>query len=219
MAIFMLSILVYIILLGLLSCWLNKLYQTDKEQLAYPHKYPAIWQLRWLKILSITGGLLLLATLKDMDLAAYLVCAGSPKGFFLAIFASFLLIMLTSDLEQQIIYDKQLCLFAVFGMIQTLLLYPTLLADHLIAAIAGGAGFLLLAILTRGGIGGGDIKLIAALGLWLGTDPLEVVALGGIVLGGIFALFAMLLRGKKRKDFIPYSPAFILLSLLMFIIF
>ncbi len=218
MSIFMLSILIYIVVLGLLSCWLNKLYQIDKDQLAYPHKYPAIWQLRWLKILGITGGLLLLAALKDMDLAAYLVCAGSPRGFFLAIFASFLLIMLASDLEQQIIYDKQLALFAVFGMIQTLLLYPTLLEDHLLAALAGGAGFLLLAVLTRGGIGGGDIKLIAALGLWLGTTALEFVTIGGIVLGGIFALLVMVIKRNGRRDFIPYSPAFILLSLLMFII-
>ena len=209
----------YLMILGLLSCWLNQLYRQDRSQLAYLHKYPVPWQLRSLKILTITSGLLLLAALKDVDLAAYLICGGSPKGFFLAIFAGFLLIMLSSDLEQQIIYDKQLALFAVLGLIQTLLLYPTLLEDHLIAALAGGAGFLLLAILTRGGIGGGDIKLIAALGLWLGTTALEVVAIGGIVLGGIFALLAMIIKRKGRRDFIPYSPAFILLAIFAFIIF
>ena len=219
MAITLFSICIYLVTLGLLSRWLNQLYSTDREQLAYPHKYPAIWQLRSLKILAITGGLLLLAALKDMDLATYLICAGSPKGFFLAVFAGFLLIMLSSDLEQQIIYDKQLALFAVLGLIQTLLLYPTLLEDHLLAALAGGIIFFLLAVLTRGGIGGGDIKLIAALGLWLGTTALEFVALGGIVLGGIFALLAMLIKKKGRRDFIPYSPAFILLAILAFIVF
>ncbi len=218
MAISLFSVCTYLVLLGLLSCWLNKLYRQDRAQLSYPHKYPAIWQLRSLKIFFITTLILAVAALKDMDLAAYLICAGSPKGFLFAIFAAFLLIMLASDLEQQIIYDKQLILFAIIGMIQTLLLYPTLLENHLLAALAGGAVFLLLAILTRGGIGGGDIKLIAALGLWLGTTALEFVAIGGIVLGGIFALLAMVIKRKGRRDFIPYSPAFILLSLLMFII-
>jgi len=219
MAISVFSGCTYLIILGLLSCWLNQLYRQDRNQLAYPHKHPAPWQLRWLKIFSGTSLILLLAALRDMDLAAYLICAGSPKGFFLAIFAGFLLIMLSSDLEQQIIYDKQLAFFAVLGLIQTLLLYPTLLENHLLAALAGGAGFLLLAILTRGGIGGGDIKLIAALGLWLGTTALEVVAIGGIVLGGFFALLAMVIKRKGRRDFIPYSPAFILLAIFAFIIF
>ncbi len=219
MAISVISVCTYLTALGLLSCWLNKLYIQDSNQLSYPHKYPAIWQLRSLKIFFITTLMLAAAAWKDMDLAAYLICAGSPKGFFLAIFAAFLLIMLASDLEQQIIYDKQLILFAILGITQTLLLYPTLLENHLLAALAGGAVFLLLAILTRGGIGGGDIKLIATLGLWLGTTALEFVAIGGIVLGGIFALLAMIIKRRGRRDFIPYSPAFILLAILAFIVF
>jgi leader peptidase (prepilin peptidase)/N-methyltransferase len=44
--------------------------------------------------------------------------------------------------------------------------------------------FLLISILTRGGIGGGDIKLIALIGLWVGTAQLETIAIAGIVLGG-----------------------------------
>ena len=219
MAIFLLNIFSFIIAVVLLSCWLNELYRADKCQMAYPGKHPAAWHLRSLKILFATGGLLLVAALMDMDLAAYLVCGDSPKGFFLAIFTGFLLIMLAGDLEQQIIYDKQLALFAVMGLIQTLLLYPALLEDHLLAALAGGVGFLLLAVLTRGGIGGGDIKLLSALGLWLGTNALEFVALGGIMLGGLFALLAMMTQNKGRRDFIPYSPAFILLAIFAFIVF
>ena len=73
--------------------------------------------------------------------------------------------------------------------------------------------FLLFAILTRGGIGGGDIKLIGALGLWLGTEKLLLVIFLGCLLGGLFALLALLTGRKKRGEAIPYAPGFTLAAL------
>lgn len=61
-------------------------------------------------------------------------------GFFFVLYSSFLLIMMWSDM--------------VFL--------------QLLTAIASGLIFLLLPLLTRGGIGWGDIKILAALGLWPG---------------------------------------------------
>ena len=64
--------------------------------------------------------------------------------------------------------NPQLALFAILGLCYQLLLQPDQLLLQLLTAIASGLILLLLAILTRGGIGGGDIKLLAALGLWPG---------------------------------------------------
>ena len=71
-----------------------------------------------------------------------------------------------------------------------------------------GVGFLLLAILTRGGIGGGDIKLIFVLGLWLGSRLLMGTVILGFCLGGLAALFLLLTKQKKRKEFFAYGPYF-----------
>lgn len=60
---------------------------------------------------------------------------------------------------------------------------------------------MLLAILTRGGIGGGDIKLIAALGIWLGTDNLLTVTCIGLLTGGVFAFLLLISKRKKRTDY------------------
>lgn len=81
----------------------------------------------------------------------------------------------------------------------------------------GGAVFLVLAILSRGALGGGDVKLIASLGLWLGTDALLFVTMAGIVLGGLAALLLMLLRLKKRKSAFAYGPYFALTTLALFL--
>ena len=144
--------------------------------------------------------------------------ASAGEFFFLIIYAAFLLIMFCSDIEQQIIFDKQLALFAVFGLLHCLLFAGDWLQQAFYGLLAGFA-FLLLAVITRGGIGGGDIKLIAALGLWLPPAALKLTALGGIIIGGFWALLAILLTKKSRKDFIPYGPSFIIAALISYILF
>jgi Type IV leader peptidase family. len=70
--------------------------------------------------------------------------------------------------------------------------------------------FLFLAFISKGAIGGGDIKLIAALGLWLGIKALLTVIIYGSVAGGIAALFLLLLKKTTRKQFLAYGPYFAL---------
>ena len=73
--------------------------------------------------------------------------------------------------------------------------------------------FLLLAIVTHGGIGGGDIKLIAVLGLWLGTDMLLTIVISGVVLAGIAAIIMLVTKKKGRQDYFAYGPYFTLSAL------
>lgn len=75
------------------------------------------------------------------------------------------------------------------------------LTDRLIGAAAGGLGLLAVAWLYerlrgREGLGGGDPKLLAALGAWLGWAQLPFVLLGA-GLAGLAAVAAMRLRGEE----------------------
>ena len=67
--------------------------------------------------------------------------------------------------------------------------------------------------MTHGAIGGGDIKLIFVLGLWLGTGQLYVTILIGLVLGGLAALLLLITRQRSRRDFFAYGPWFALPAL------
>lgn len=119
----------------------------------------------------------------------------------------FLLLVICTDFEQYVIFDKMLLPFGILAFPMIFLMGLPVL-DHLGAAFAGGGIFLLLAILTRGGIGGGDIKLIFVLGLWLGSRLLIGTVILGFCLGGLAALFLMLTKQKKRKEFFAYGPYF-----------
>ena len=213
-SVFTIILIFFILNVGLLSKWLSYLFQENSKELSFPAELGYSWQARAVKILLLSIPVWLAAACTAGSSNAG---SSAAEALFFAIYTVFLLTMLCSDIEQQIIFDKQLALFAMFGLLRSLL-FSLPWEQHLLAALAGGLSFLLLAILTRGGIGGGDIKLIAALGLWLGGEALKLTALGGIMIGGLWALCAILVKKKKRTDFIPYAPSFILAAFAAYIL-
>ncbi|WP_243859017.1 A24 family peptidase [Actinomyces sp. ZJ308] len=77
----------------------------------------------------------------------------------------------------------------------------------LLAAAAGGISLALALIGT--GMGMGDVKLCAVIGLWLGWHSPWVLAYGfitGILIAGIVALALLATRRVTRKDSIAYGP-------------
>lgn len=64
---------------------------------------------------------------------------------------------------------------------------------------------LLIAILTKGGIGGGDIKLLASAGLLLGYKNILVATFIGVMIGGIVGMIK-LIKYKQRKQEMPLGP-------------
>ena len=212
-SVFTIILIFFILNVGLLSKWLSYLFQENSKELSFPAELGYSWLARAVKILLLSIPVWLAAACTASSNAG----SSAAEALFFAIYTVFLLTMLCSDIEQQIIFDKQLALFAMFGLLRSLL-FSLPWEQHLLAALAGGLSFLLLAILTRGGIGGGDIKLIAALGLWLGGEALKLTALGGIIIGGLWALGAIAVKKKKRTDFIPYAPSFILAAFAAYIL-
>lgn len=83
----------------------------------------------------------------------------------------------------------------------------------LIGALAGmlilGGFYLVLRAMSRGGIGGGDMKLAALIGLVLGWHGWQVLVIGAaaaFVLGALYALALMALRRANRSTRIAFGP-------------
>jgi leader peptidase (prepilin peptidase)/N-methyltransferase len=76
--------------------------------------------------------------------------------------------------------------------------------EALAAGAAGFAAFYLLAILTRGGFGMGDVKLAALLGLLLGKALLPTLLIG-LVAGGVASAAVFAVR-RDRRQVIAYGP-------------
>ncbi len=82
------------------------------------------------------------------------------------------------------------------------------------ALVGGLIGFALTApLFWLGGIGGGDVKLIAALGVCLGPGLLLAALFWTAVAGGVLALIAKL-RGQKDFAYVPAILAGLVLAVL-----
>ena len=92
------------------------------------------------------------------------------------------------------------------------------LVDSAIGFAIGGGLFLLVYLISRKGLGGGDVKFMAAAGLYLGFSGVLSAMLYGTVLAALSGLTLILLKKIGRKDTIPLAP-FLYAGILITLVF
>ncbi len=127
-----------------------------------------------------------------------------------AAFCSALLAVTGIDLDHQIIPDAITLPGMIFGLAASSFL-PVSLPESAAALLAGGGFFYLVAavsdrLLGKPGMGGGDIKLTAMMGSFLGPASLAVAVFAALLSGSLVSVVLMALGRKNRKDVIPFGP-------------
>ena len=111
------------------------------------------------------------------------------------------------DLDHRIIPNRLMLIGAVAAPALVLYAQPDAIAEHLIAAAAAGGFFLLAVLAYPRGVGMGDVKLAAVLGLFLGraVGPALFVAL---VSGTLIGAVVIARKGARegRKTAVPFGP-------------
>ncbi len=123
-----------------------------------------------------------------------------PAAVFTAIFGWWLFLLAALDVEYQWLPDRLTLPLIPAGLAVAWHGIGPSLEERLIGAVAG---FLALALIAfayrrlrgREGLGGGDPKLLAAIGAWLGWQQLPFVTLGA----GLLGLAAILLRRSRGE--------------------
>ena len=111
------------------------------------------------------------------------------------------------DLEYRVIPNKITVPAAVAAVAIGLALNPSGVPEQLIAGAAAGGFLLVFALLYPRGMGMGDVKLAAVLGLYLGRSvavAVLVAVLAGTIVGGL--IMARLGVAKGRKMAVPFGP-------------
>jgi leader peptidase (prepilin peptidase) / N-methyltransferase len=70
----------------------------------------------------------------------------------------------------------------------------------------GGGLFLVIILASGGGMGGGDMKLGAMMGAFLGWKLVLLAILLGVFAGGAVAITLLVSGSKGRKDPVPFGP-------------
>jgi leader peptidase (prepilin peptidase)/N-methyltransferase len=139
--------------------------------------------------------------------ATVLVLWGDRAAIALGIvFVTMLAAITLTDLEQRIIPNKILIVASVLGVAIAAIGDPSSLPERAISAAAAGGLLFLAALAYPRGMGMGDVKLAAVMGLFLGRNvaPALLVAL----LAGSLVGLAMIVRhgAAARKRAIPFGP-------------
>lgn len=119
------------------------------------------------------------------------------------------------DYKQKIIPDKLNFIIALLGILNLIINLENCKVYIASAAITFTV-FLLLAVITDGGIGGGDIKLLTALSLIFGTNILTVITITFTV-ATIFSMPKLFLKQASVKENVPLAP-FVCLAVIMVVV-
>lgn len=139
---------------------------------------------------------------------------------FLFVFVSAMIVITFIDLDFQIIPDVITLPGIIIGLASASFLLPDPFIplppafslsvvgfkNSIAGLFLGGGLFYLIAILSRGGMGGGDIKLMAMVGAFMGWKAVFLTTFIGSLVGSLVGIFLMVFKGKGRKTKIPFGP-------------
>lgn len=117
-----------------------------------------------------------------------------------------LLIISIIDIELQIIPNQLNVLLFVLGIWSSFVFQEVTFLNRLLGIFSVSVPMLILAILCSGGLGGGDIKLMAASGMLLGIKWNVLAACVGLFLGGVYGIFLLTTKRAERKDCFALGP-------------
>lgn len=110
------------------------------------------------------------------------------------------------DLEHQIIPDVLSLPGILAGVLANLATGRLPWLESIMGVLVGGGVFLAIILASGGGMGGGDMKLGAMLGAFLGWKVVLLSMLVAVVAGGILAVALIATGVRGRKDPIPFGP-------------
>lgn len=136
--------------------------------------------------------------------------AGWPGAAYALLFSS-LLVITGTDLTHQIIPDAITLPGIALGLVLAATVLPVGLADAILGVLAGGGLLWLMAwaspyLFGKEGMGGGDIKLLAMVGAFLGWKPALLTIMVGAMTGSLVGISLISLKLIRRDHYIPFGP-------------
>jgi leader peptidase (prepilin peptidase)/N-methyltransferase len=151
----------------------------------------------------------------------YPLVEGLTAGLFLALYwhfgltltlvkylflAALLVAISFIDLEHFLIPNSLVLAGVVFGIGVAFIVRDLSIWSALLGAASCSGFLLLVSLISRGGMGLGDVKLSLVTGLFLGWPLGPVGLLSGVCAGGLVGIVLLVTGIKGRKDPVPFGP-------------
>jgi leader peptidase (prepilin peptidase) / N-methyltransferase len=144
-------------------------------------------------------------------LIIYLIYGLSIQSLAYIILSSALIIITFIDLQEQMIPDVISLPGIVVGLILSFIVPYMSFINSALGALVGGGIILIIAwvgsiIFKKEAMGGGDVKLTAMIGAFLGWRYTIISLFLGFFLGALIGIILIMTKIKKREDVIPFGP-------------
>lgn len=123
------------------------------------------------------------------------------------LFVSMLVIITVSDIAYMLIPNKILLPFGIALFVMRIIHPLTPWWDSFLGAAAGFLILLFIAIVSKGGMGGGDIKLFLVIGLVLGTQLTLLTLFLAASIGSVVGIIHLRRTKQGRKTPVPFGPS------------
>ncbi|MBY7143863.1 prepilin peptidase [Virgibacillus sp. NKC19-3] len=159
-------------------------------------------------IMEITTGFLFMYSYMMIGLQLELITA--------LLLVSMLIIILVSDIKYMLIPNKILLFFLPLIILMRII-QPL---DPWWSALAGGLlGFIIIALIilvSRGGMGAGDMKLFGLLGIILGIEKVLLAFFLSCIIGAVIGVILLLFKIIDRKQQVPFGPYIVVAAFLTY---
>jgi leader peptidase (prepilin peptidase)/N-methyltransferase len=117
-----------------------------------------------------------------------------------------LIVIAFIDLEHQIIPNRLVLFIFIWAVLWHVFIPKISWINSLLGALLGGGLLFVLAVVSRGGMGGGDIKLMFAAGFFLGLKNTVLALFIGFLSGAVIGVGLIFLSIKNRREPIAFGP-------------
>ncbi len=143
-----------------------------------------------------------------IDIKIYFIVKSVVLIGFLAYFSY-------EDIRERKISNKMVAVMAAVGLILAVItMSPDIIIKSIICGGAAGALAFLTELLSHGGLGRGDVLVIAALGVYIGDFSILIIIFISLIVLCLFCIAGMLLKKINMKSKLPYIP-FLLIGVII----
>lgn len=132
------------------------------------------------------------------------------------LFISLLVIITVSDIAYMLIPDKILIFFLIPLIVLRVFVPLSPWWDSIIGAFVGFGVLFLIAVVSKGGMGGGDIKLFFVIGLVLGWIPTLLTLFLASIIGTVVGIISLRRTKQGRKTPIPFGPSIAIAAIISY---
>ncbi|WP_325034799.1 prepilin peptidase [Lentibacillus sp. Marseille-P4043] len=129
---------------------------------------------------------------------------------------SMLIIIFVSDITYMLIPDKLLLFFLPLFIVMRYVEPLDPWWSAIVGALIGFAVIAIVILVSRGGMGAGDMKLFGVLGIVLGMQKVLLAFFLACVIGAFIGMLLLLFKVIERKQPIPFGPYIVVAAIVTY---